>query len=134
MAPKDHITDKHSVIYKINCADCDAIYVGQTGRNLSQRVKEHKSATDKGQVNNSGIAQHAWEQHHQIDWDHVEILAQESSDRRRQVSEALFIKQLAPSMNRDTGLDIPPVYNGIAQGRKNEISREHQSMRDVESQ
>ena len=42
--PKDRIPDddKSIVVYKINCRDCDASYVGETGRALKMtRVSEH---------------------------------------------------------------------------------------------
>ena len=32
------------VIYKINCKDCDKIYIGQTSRALRSRTREHKRA------------------------------------------------------------------------------------------
>ena len=131
VTPKDKICDKHGVVYKINCSECDATYIGQTGRNLSQRVKEHHTATVKGQVTNSGIAQHAWDEHHDIDWDNIKILAQESSEGHRQVREALFIHEQAPSMNRDVGIDVPQVYFGIAQGRQQEISRDQHQAWDL---
>ena len=43
--PKDKTTidKKCSVIYQIDCADCDSVYVGETARSLSARVKEHTS-------------------------------------------------------------------------------------------
>lgn len=33
--------DAHFVVYKISCANCDAIYIGQTKRALTTRLKEH---------------------------------------------------------------------------------------------
>lgn len=41
---KDKIAtnDKCGVVYKINCVDCQNHYIGETGRNLKTRIKEHK--------------------------------------------------------------------------------------------
>ena len=46
--PKDPIPTmkKSGVVYRIPCADCGKSYVGQTGRNLSLRIKEHKKAVE----------------------------------------------------------------------------------------
>ncbi|CAN7978756.1 unnamed protein product, partial [Ixodes persulcatus] len=30
------------VVYKVNCVDCDATYIGETGRRRSTRLKEHR--------------------------------------------------------------------------------------------
>ena len=40
----------HSKIIK--CSDCQAPYIGETGRNLRRRLTEHKRATRNGDVNN----------------------------------------------------------------------------------
>ena len=36
--------EKTGVVYKVPCSDCQATYVGQTGRTLLHRIKEHKRA------------------------------------------------------------------------------------------
>ena len=60
-------------VYKINCSDCHVTYIGETGRNLTTRLTEHKRATRKGDVNNH-IAEHDWLTNHTIDWDAAQCL------------------------------------------------------------
>ena len=49
--PKDRIPDdKSSVVYKINYHDCDASYVGETGRALKTRMSKHRRAVEKAEL------------------------------------------------------------------------------------
>ena len=74
-----NIKDRHEsrnrqgAVYKINCSDCHASYIGETGRNLTTRLTEHKRATRKGDVNNH-IAEHHRLTNHTIDWDSAQCL------------------------------------------------------------
>ena len=108
VAPKDKVDtlDKAGVVYQIQCEECDASYIGHTSKNLKDRVKQHKSATDKGKTHDSAIAEHAWTSHHTIRWDDVKVLDQESVDKRRIIKESLHIRSKGPQMNRDFGLGI----------------------------
>ena len=54
---KDKPEDTQGAVYKIKYCDCQASYIGETGRNLSTRLTEHKRATRNGDVNNH-IAEH----------------------------------------------------------------------------
>jgi len=47
-----------NVIYKILCKDCDASYVGQTGRRLTTRLKEHKSIVNYSSESHTVISSH----------------------------------------------------------------------------
>jgi len=42
--PKDRISDKEKpeVVYKIRCKNGERVYIGETGRPLGVRVKEHR--------------------------------------------------------------------------------------------
>jgi len=35
--------DAAGVIYRLDCNDCDAVYVGETGRQVKDRMREHQS-------------------------------------------------------------------------------------------
>ena len=104
---RDDLLDKAGVVYQIECKDCEASYVGQTGRHLRERLKEHTKALEKGNTMNSGVAEHAFEKHHNIDLDNIRVLDTESNQSKRLVREALRIRSLGPSMNRDRGIDLP---------------------------
>ena len=47
--PKDkqENLDKCEVVYRIPCKSCDSVYVGETGRKLGTRVKEHKKDVEQ---------------------------------------------------------------------------------------
>ena len=60
--------DPPLVLYKIKCCDCQANFIGETCRNLSSRLTDHKRATRKGDVNNH-ITEHHLQKKHQIDGD-----------------------------------------------------------------
>ena len=46
--PKDKVSDeeKLEVVYKIPCKNCECVYIGETGRPLGARVKEHHKEVD----------------------------------------------------------------------------------------
>ena len=46
--PEDRL--RQGAVYKIKCCDCQASYIGETGRNLSTRMTEHKRAARNGDV------------------------------------------------------------------------------------
>ena len=55
---KDEPNRRQGAVYKIKCCDCQATYIGETGRNLNVRLTEHKRATRNGEMVNNHIAEH----------------------------------------------------------------------------
>ncbi|XP_072033280.1 uncharacterized protein [Amphiura filiformis] len=95
--PKDKIDslDKTDCIYEIPCQNCDSTYVGETGRKLNTRLKEHQKETEKlerskknftrqtrkesvTEQSKSAIADHAIQQNHVINWDDTKVLQKDS--------------------------------------------------------
>jgi len=53
-------------VYKIKCSDCNAFYIGQSGRKISTRIKEHYPSC-KSNIEKSSFAQHLVNSNHNID-------------------------------------------------------------------
>ena len=68
--PKDPVPPdrRKGVVYKISCKHCSYSYIGQTGRSLSDRIKEHKRAVSRANVDDSALAEHVVNSGHEIDW------------------------------------------------------------------
>ena len=65
---KDEPEDRPGALYKIKCSAWQATYIGETSRNLTMQLNEHKWATKTGHFNNN-IAEHHFKTSHTIDWD-----------------------------------------------------------------
>ncbi len=61
------------VVYSIPCMDCNSVYVGETGRNLEKRLKEHQYAV-KRMDNINGVSVHAWKKSYRVNWDESRFL------------------------------------------------------------
>ena len=67
-------SSQSNVVYKIDCKDCDASYVGQTGRCLKTRINEHKNHINRNTTQHSVITQHHIDLGHNFNWDKIHIL------------------------------------------------------------
>ena len=86
---KDEPNNRQGAVYKIKCSDCQASYIGETGRNLKTRLTEHKRATRNGDVNNH-IAEHHRLTNHTIDWDSAQCVTYSTNYFQRLTLESWF--------------------------------------------
>ena len=88
--PKDAINfkQKRGLMYQISYRDCNAVYVGETGRSVRTRKREHADAVKTFNTKNSALSQHVMDFDHRIDWDNLKILKSESQAYRRHVAES----------------------------------------------
>ncbi len=82
-------------MYHVKCSSCNASYVGETMRNINDRMSEHANMKS-----DSEVAKHManWEGH-SFNLDKPEILAFSENAICRRIKEALFIQKLKPSLN-----------------------------------
>ena len=96
---KDQPRDRQEAVYKIKCCDCQATYIGETGKNLNARLTEHRRATRKGDINNN-IAEHHLQTKHRIDWDSATCVTYSTNYYQRTVLESWFINLEQTPINR----------------------------------
>ena len=81
-------------------------YIGETGRNLTTRLTEHKRATKKGDLNNS-IAKHHLKTSHAIDWDSATCLIYRTNYYGRITLEGWFTNLEETALNHCQPLPAP---------------------------
>ena len=65
--------DTNGIVYKINCQNCSAIFIGMSKRKLGKRTYEHKRAVKFGSKD-SALAVDTQDTGHSIDFDKIIIL------------------------------------------------------------
>jgi len=84
---------RSGVVYEINCASCNAAYVGQTARHLRTRFWEH-------QKKDAPVRKHMDRCEFKCTMDNVNILASSArGEHHLKTLEALFIEERSPTMN-----------------------------------
>jgi len=92
---KDKPEDRPGAVYKIKWCDCQATYIGETGRNLITRLNENKWATKKRDLNKN-IAKHHLKTSHIIDWDSATGLTRNTDYHHRITLEQTALNRSQP--------------------------------------
>ena len=103
---RDEPNNRQGAVYKIKCSDCQASYIGETGRNLNTRLTEHKRATRNGDANNH-IAVHHQLTNHNIDWDSAQCLTYSTNYFQRLTLESWYTNLEQTPLNRCQQLPAP---------------------------
>ncbi|XP_076659914.1 uncharacterized protein LOC143363201 [Halictus rubicundus] len=94
-------------VYKIPCS-CGKVYIGETGRSVSTRVKEHERCARLGYFQ-SAVAEHQLTTGHTILFNKTTVLARTKGYFPRKHRETLEIKKHPNNINRDTGYNLNPI-------------------------
>ena len=95
---KDPKNNQTGIIYCYQCPqiNCPSAYIGESGRSLGERVKEHFKAP-------SPIHHHGTTTGHPMDPDQFNIVHKEVSSHSRTIKEAMFTCMQDPTLNRNLG-------------------------------
>ena len=96
--------------------DAKMDYIGETERTLHARVKEHRRPS----CVTSEVSKHLHKEcpDHNFTVDNVKILDRESDWFKRGVKEAIYIRIMEPTLNRDGGrYQLPSIWNNTLRSR-----------------
>jgi hypothetical protein len=98
-------------VHNILC-QCGRCYIGETSRPSEIRIKEYKYNWTQSLLKKSKLAQHAYEEGHQIHWKDVNVLQIEPNTTYRKYKESTHMPLAAhpisqPSLNISPHLDSP---------------------------
>lgn len=106
--PRD--LESHTV-YKIPCKNCDKFYIGQTGRYLRTRLKEHERDVRNSQnplrqkTNVTALAEHAFDHNHSFNFTDTKMIGKEINLTKRLLREMVEIKKERKSINKRSDIE-----------------------------
>ncbi|XP_071476521.1 uncharacterized protein [Diadema antillarum] len=99
-----HPKHKQPGVYRIPC-ECGKVYIGETGRSLETRLKEHKTCYRRSEWEKSAIVKHAQQSEHRINWEDSKLITSIKNWNTRRIREAIEI-HTHDTVTQDTGLHI----------------------------
>ena len=108
---KDPKANQTGVIYKYQCPhiNCPSSYIGESGRSLGERVKEHFKAP-------SPLHLHSTTTGHPMDPNQFNIVHKEVNSQSRTIKEAMFIHVQDPPLNRNlVKYQLPHIWDHLLQ-------------------
>eukprot|EP00057_Strongylocentrotus_purpuratus_P011495 XP_011665969.1 PREDICTED: uncharacterized protein LOC105439090 [Strongylocentrotus purpuratus] len=106
-----HPNHKKAGVYKIPC-ECGKVYIGETGRNLETRLKEHRTSFRLSDFDKSAMVKHAQQHEHTIKWDNSHLIYIMKHWHTRRIREAIKIHCLN-TVPQDSGLYINDIWKPL---------------------
>jgi hypothetical protein len=123
---KDPIGLKTPGVYRVPCG-CGKSYIGETGRTIETRLKEHRRHLRLGQLEKSAIAEHWAGCDKDIQFQETKLLCRSSGYWERLTKEAIEIRLEENIFNRDSGYAVSNTWKPVIKNIKRERAPRHQT-------
>ncbi|BHF76740.1 hypothetical protein SprV_0501983900 [Sparganum proliferum] len=109
MRPKDPlpVTEQSAVVYSIPCQDCDARYVGETGKRLGTRLHEHQLAVNR-KDKLSLVYGHTLERNHNFAFEKARVVGRANDKMAR-----LMLESWSSNGTLNRAIDLHPAYQAL---------------------
>jgi hypothetical protein len=106
------------VVYKLKCKQCESVYIGQTGRSLRSRLREHerdqKAALARiKEVPSTELMQHVIDTGHQFDLSDPVIITKNRNYFDRLFVESFEIAKDGSACNSRESVRVPDIYKAL---------------------
>ena len=104
-------------VYVIPCS-CDKEYIGEIGRSLNIRIKEHATDLRRDRTSKSALVEHVHSSSHYICMEEVKLVRKEDHYLKRKINEAIEIEKRKNNLNRDDGLKLSNTWKPLLETLK----------------